>query len=66
VSLVSCTCECECECPEPSSPLPKTRRVFSIKKNVANPMKIPSLLKYGPEAGHNHTQCLNSPAKEIH
>lgn len=36
--------ECECEWPpSPSSPLPSTRRVFSIKKKVAKPRKMPRL-----------------------
>lgn len=38
---------CVCECPEPSFSPPRTRSVFSIKKNVANPMNIPSLLNMG-------------------
>jgi len=35
--------ECEWECPWASSSPPRTRRVFSIIKNAANPTKIPRL-----------------------
>ena len=49
VILWSVLWACECECPESSSPPLRTRSVFSMKKNAANPTKIPSLSSMGVE-----------------
>jgi hypothetical protein len=68
-STTDCAIEwvCECECPwESSSLAPRTRKVFSMMKNAANPTKIPSL---GDRIRVSSLQCLNrhriEPYKDI-